>query len=571
MLSTLLLLFLQAQSAAPSAGRGTIAGHVVVYGANAPIGHVHVELAKAGGELQDYRTTVTASDGAFAFTGLPAGTYRVYAERDGYLRTEYGQRAGSASGVPIVVSNSQDENNVFITILPPGVITGRVLDGSGNPVRHVWVRALQPSYFYGHRSLNMAAYSESNDLGEYRIFDLTPGRYFVSAVEKEHPYLEGDSYVVSVMPNRENYNQTEIRTSIEKVLEAGGVDPAVFDRNIPVATYYPGVTDAASATSIDVRPGLDVTGIDLTTTSLPAVHVRGTVVNGITGQKAQTVSINLIPRGRSISKGDQPSRGTIVKDGFFDIAGVPSGSYDLLVQDSSGSGLYSRTVVDVGKQDLASIAVVLRPGITITGQVTIDDGSEIASAPGVTRFFAQLNEAPGPSGGYSVPIKSDGTFTIPNVRNGDYTFRLFPPESSATAYVKAARLGAVDALNGIHIDGNAEKRLDVVVGLNSGNVDALVLDDKDHPVPGVSVAAVPAPPYRNRTDLYHVTVSDAMGHAQLEGLAPGTYKLFAADGIDRNAWEDPETIAKIDGRGEPVRVGENGKYSVTLKLILANR
>jgi hypothetical protein len=566
-----LLLFLQVQSSAASTGRGTIAGHVVMYGGNALIGHVHVELAKAGGELQDYRTAVTAGDGAFAFTGLAAGMYRVYAERDGYLRTEYGQRAGSASGVPIVISNSQDESDVFITILPLGVITGRVLDGSGNPVRHVWVRALQPSYFYGHRSLNMAAYSESNDLGEYRIFGLSPGRYFVSAVEKERPHMEGDSYVVPVMPNHESYNQTEIRTSIEIVLEAGGVDPAVFDRDIPVPTYYPGVMDATYATSIDVRPGSEVTGIDLTTTTLPAVHVRGTVVNGITGERTRTVSINLIPRGRSVSKGDRPSPGTIVKDGSFDIAGVPTGSYDLLVQDSSGSGLYSRTVVDVGKQDLANISVALGPGITITGLVTIDDGRAIAAASGVTRFFAQLNEAQGNGGGYSVPIKSDGTFTIPNVRNGDYTFRLFPPESSATAYVKAARLDAVDALNGIHIDGAAEKRLDVVVALNSGNVDALVLDDKDHPVPGVSVAAVPAPPYRNRTDLYHVTVTDAMGHAQFEGLAPGTYKLFAADGIDRNAWEDPETIAEIDGRGEPVQVGENGKYSVTLKLLLANR
>jgi hypothetical protein len=157
------------------------------------------------------------------------------------------------------------------------------------------------------------------------------------------------------------------------------------------------------------------------------------------------------------------------------------------------------------------------------------------------------------------------------VRYGDYTFRLFPPEVSTTAYVKAARFGPIDALNGIHIDGDAEKRLDVVVGLNSGNVDALVLDDKDEPVPGVSVAAVPAPPYRNRTDLYHVTATDAKGHAHFEGLAPGTYKLFAADGIDRNAWEDPDVIAQIDSRGEPLQVVENGKYPVILKLILANR
>jgi len=571
MLSTLLLLFLQAQSGAISAGRGTIVGHVVMDGGNAPVAHVHVEFAKAGGQLQDYRTAVTAGDGAFAFTGLPAGTYRVYAERDGYLRTEHGQRTGSASGIPIVVSDAQDESDVLITILPLGVIAGRVVDGSGNPVRHVWVRALQPSYFYGHRNLSMTAYTESNDLGEYRIFGLSPGRYFVSAVKRERPHMEGDSYVVPVIPSNENHNQTEIRTSIEKVLEAGDVDPAVFDQDIPVPTYYPGVTDAAYATSIDVRPGLEVTGIDLTTTSLPAVRVRGTVVNGITGQRAQAVSINLIPRGRSVSTSDQPSPRAIVKDGSFDIAGVPSGSYDLLAQDTNGAGLYARTNVDVAKQDLANISVVLRPGITITGQVTIDDGREIATAPGVTRFFAQLNDAQGNGGGHSVSIKPDGTFAILNVRNGDYTFRLFPPEASATAYVKAARLGATDALNGIHIDGDAEKRLDVVVALNSGNVDALVLDDKDHPVPGVSVAAVPAPPYRKRTDLYHVTATDAMGHAHFEGLAPGTYKLFAADGVGRNAWQDPDAIAEIDSRGEPLQVGENGKYSVTLKLIFANR
>jgi hypothetical protein len=72
-----------------------------------------------------------------------------------------------------------------------------------------------------------------------------------------------------------------------------------------------------------------------------------------------------------------------------------------------------------------------------------------------------------------------------------------------------------------------------------GDVDAPVVDDKEHPVPGVSVAAVPAPSGRNRTDLYHLTPTDAMGHAHLQGLAPGSSKLFASDGVSRNAWEDP--------------------------------
>ena len=63
-------------------------------------------------------------------------------------------------------------------MIPTGAITGRIFD-RGQPARGVLVRAMRASFFDGRRSLAMADYARSDDLGEYRLFGLAPGSYYV--------------------------------------------------------------------------------------------------------------------------------------------------------------------------------------------------------------------------------------------------------------------------------------------------------------------------------------------------------------------------------------------------------
>jgi hypothetical protein len=64
-----------------------------------------------------------------------------------------------------------------------GIISGRVLDEDGEPLPWAQVSALREVYFRGKRKLSLEALVPTNDLGEYRLFGLKPGRYFVGAWE----------------------------------------------------------------------------------------------------------------------------------------------------------------------------------------------------------------------------------------------------------------------------------------------------------------------------------------------------------------------------------------------------
>ena len=63
-----------------------------------------------------------------------------------------------------------------------GVVTGRIVDEFGDPVTNVRVVPMRYQFINGERRIQQAGGGgTTNDLGEYRIYGLLPGRYFVSA------------------------------------------------------------------------------------------------------------------------------------------------------------------------------------------------------------------------------------------------------------------------------------------------------------------------------------------------------------------------------------------------------
>src|SRR5262249_33203363 len=75
--------------------------------------------------------------------------------------------------------------NIILQIMPAGTISGRVFDRDGEPLANVTVEALKYSYQEGQRVMNVVQTARTNDLGEYRLFWLQPGQYFVSATPSE--------------------------------------------------------------------------------------------------------------------------------------------------------------------------------------------------------------------------------------------------------------------------------------------------------------------------------------------------------------------------------------------------
>ena len=65
-----------------------------------------------------------------------------------------------------------------------------------------------------------------------------------------------------------------------------------------------------------------------------------------------------------------------------------------------------------------------------------------------------------------------------------------------------------------------------------------------------------------------ITTTDASGRFQLDGVAPGDYKLFAWEDVEDGAWLDSAFMKLDEDKGTPMRVGEGSKTMVDVPLIL---
>ena len=572
---------------AGQAGLSALQGRVVRWGTNEPIGKVSVELLRLqAGESAPFVTTTTG-DGAFVFASVPPGQYRVTATRPGYVNAEYGQRWPNGAGRPLTLPAGQVVGNVPIPMLQTGAISGVVRDAFGAPLGNVEVQALKASYQTGRRVLTVAETVQSDDRGEFRLFWLTPGKYFVSA---RHPDLSnspiraggisvGGGGGVGRAPRYQSF-----RTGGDNA--ASPVSP--FERMRPakekyVAVYYPATTDESAAGVIEVTPGGEARAIDFTLSPVPIRHVRGRVMAEATNEPAMSARVQWVtPTGMSPADGDSPmgplQGATQVEccDGMFEMF-LPPGSYTLVAAVNSQVG---RASITVGDNDVDGVLLVIPRAFSLKGTLTFEGRAPAAAELSAIRINAVMD--PPVSGlyatGYST-VLPNGSFTVPIAR-GDFKLSVLPmlpqanllpmplpnaPPTLAGAYVKSIRLGAADVLNrGLHLEGETAEPLEIVIGTANGALEGRVVNRDGQPVPNVIVALTPDAARRSRIDLIRSTSSDASGRFRLERVPPGDYLAFAFDGVLEGEWQDPAYLASRENRGLAVTIGTGPGPTVEL-------
>jgi protocatechuate 3,4-dioxygenase beta subunit len=102
------------------------------------------------------------------------------AEKIGFAAAEAAS-TNQSFGLHITVAAGEAVKDVEIKFRPAGAITGRVLNEDGEPMANVTVQAMRYAYIGGKRRLNPEGQAQTNDLGEYRIFNLLPKKYYVRA------------------------------------------------------------------------------------------------------------------------------------------------------------------------------------------------------------------------------------------------------------------------------------------------------------------------------------------------------------------------------------------------------
>jgi hypothetical protein len=124
-------------------------------------------------------------------------------------------------------------------------------------------------------------------------------------------------------------------------------------------------------------------------------------------------------------------------------------------------------------------------------------------------------------------------------------------------------------LNQPWVIGNSIRgNLDVVLSSGAAQIEGTVVDARSQPVPSLQAVLIPDQD-RSRTELIKSAVTDQNGRFTLRGVSPGNYKIFAWEGLESNAYFDPEVLRQYEQQGKAVRVGEGEKITAEVKMIPA--
>jgi hypothetical protein len=602
-------------------GTATIDGIVTILGTSDPVPGASVEIRKTecgrtGGESM---SATTGADGKFSFKQVRAGNWCIGAARTGGALSpvEYRQRGYKSRGIAIAVADNQQIQDIRLAMPRTGSISGRVFDVDGEPMGHARVQAMEAFYQNGQKRLYTLNVVQTNDLGEFSLYWLPPGEYYVSAVP-EDPARQNVTF--SVSPPGIGGHRSD---AMPPVVTRKNLPDGSFLEEVYKPVYYGGGPDPQRAQKIDVRPGSsNVIELSFAGAQTRAFHIRGRVMNGVTGQPLEGAQIRLYPNDWTATAVVPYSN--VDKAGNFDIKGVAPGSYALFaagsmrdpnapnpaalqglpaaqIQQMISQGLNIggsiplgvRFPVEMSSQHVENVVLNLLPGGSLLGEF-IFEGNLATSLTAQQKASFRVNLArhpdiPGASlGGASTgaiaPNATDNSFRMQSIFPGDFRvtvspfinpFSWSPPalaDSLGNVFVKSIRYGNVDVLSdGLRLEThNPDQRLQIVLA-TGGTLEGVVTNDRNEPVANVKVVLVPDFASRTRDELYRNTVTDASGKFKIQGIAAGDYRVFSWEDIADGAWQDQDVLRSVESRGKTVRIGEAGQTAVELVAIVGGR
>ncbi|MEZ5316428.1 MAG: carboxypeptidase regulatory-like domain-containing protein [Vicinamibacterales bacterium] len=473
-------------------------GPVIVNGSLAMTGR--------GGGAPTIPRVMTDSTGRFAFRSVPQGTPQISAQKNGYLDGAYGRLRPNGGSQPLEVRDGERIDDVTIRMFKPAVIAGFVLDERGDPVVRAEVEAYRREGTGGATRLERAASTTTDDRGQYRLGDLAPGEYIVSAptVVATAPAdfsMQGrvGADLLSTMM-RPGGGNVSLSFGGGTAVPGGGpfllntaqgttVAPEMDGRVLSFATtYYPAATSPGEAMPITVVSGEERAGVDVTLRLRPTSTITGQLVgpDGPVGGFA----LHLVPSDTGDLSTDPDVATAITRpDGTFAFLGVPAGNYVIQTvrippglgrgggpgvmrvmvfqADTSGGGgpppppppppdvlreesesapkvLWTSTPVSVGETGIEGLTVTLNEGLTVKGRVDFDGSADRTNADRMGSIVITAEPADRKTRGGMPPARvgRDGTFTMPGLLPGRYVLRVANPPQNWT--LRSIMAGGVD-------------------------------------------------------------------------------------------------------------------------------
>jgi hypothetical protein len=516
---------------APKAATGVIKGRVTGADNGAPLRRARMVLSAPG--LERPLHAATDGQGRYEFTELPAGRYTLKASKSAYVTLEYGQRRAFEGGKPIELADGATLDKVDMSLPRGGVISGTVVDDMGEPVAGISVTALRSQYGEGKRKLVATGITvQANDLGQYRLYGLQPGAYFVGT--RSTPFL--------------------------------------LDGYPSAPSYYPGTLNPAEGQRVTVRVGQERGGVDLMQPPGRLARVSGAVVDSaarpLTGASVSIVSPST---GYMLSAPVKP-------DGSFLLSNVAPGEYVLAaIVRGPGIGDLQQTMlpITITGEDLAGLVLQMTPGSRVIGRIVSEEGRSLPSSPAGIRVDP-------------LPMTTDVPIRIQNIGtqgivSDDWSFEmkglggtmLFRPSRLPAGYMlKSVLLDGRDVTDTlIDIRGTEDLTgLQVVVTSRVTEINGAPRDAKGQPLLEYTVVvfAEDAARWKYPSRFLATARPDQQGRFRIANLPPGRYLAVALEYLEEGQSEDPDYLEALRPLATRFTLGEGETKTLDLKVTKAD-
>ncbi len=488
--------------------------------------------------LPKQRQITTDANGRYEVTGLSAGRYKLSVSRSGFISLEYGQTRPSQSGRELELVDGQTLNGIDFALSRGGVITGRITDHNGEPQAGIPMSALRLSWGPGgtrqHERISFRLFDRilTDDLGQYRIYGLSPGSYLVAAGAAA-PGMMG-------MP-----------------------EPAVQG-----TTYFPGTANVDEAQSVEVEIGQDVP-VHFALAASPLARVSGTILDS-SGRPVVWRSVMLATRTES-GFGTRTAA-TTRPDGTFDIPAVPPGNYTIEVaplRTQPDDFEFASFPISVEGHDLTDLMISMKVGATVTGRVIWEGSSPQPFATQritPTTADGRMSAATPASGGGTVDAK--GNFSLVGV-HGTVVFHSSFVGRSEPWMLKAVRIGGADITDvGYNVTSDIDG-LEVVMTDRETRVSGTARGEGYQPAMDYVVVILPSEvkPGVNLTRFIHTARPDQQGRYQVKGLPPGRYVAAAVESLSSDGHHNPAFQKRVRSTAAPFTLMEGQQLVLDLQLM----
>jgi len=521
----------QAPSAAqPAPSTYTVSGTVVSATTGTPLAQTRVTLTDTNNS-RNVASLLTGEDGRFAFRRLGPGKYSLQGSRRGYLTSGYQQHEQFWSA--LVTGEKLETQNLVLRLMPAAVLSGKVLDEAGEPVRGAEVKLYMEQRANGMTRVMPAGNTPTNDLGVFEFFSLSPGKYFAAVSAKPwyavHPPSAPPGSTVSA--------------------------PVLVDKPLDVAypsTYYGGTTSSDEASPILIKGG-DREEIEISLAPVESLRLLFHVPEEGQQQGFQAPvlekrvfdSVDYVP-----IEGVNP-----VSPGVMELTGVPAGKYTVRIPAAAGQAAkFTEADIRNDGQELETNKAEPAASMKLTVELPSDE-------PAPTQLALALQDERGQIAAFNL-VGADGRVAFDDLAAGSYKI------IAARTAEKAYAVGRILAENGqavgpnVNVTEGAELQLRVTLILGVASVQGIVKRG-DKPASGIMVVLIPASPELQQ-DLFRRDQTDSDGSFSLPDIIPGTYTVAAIEDAWDFDWSQPSALARYAQNGQPVTISAGKTGTIRL-------